>query len=87
MVSASAEERADKEPAVTPHTLQEELAYQDHVQSTMERLTDEPFIEPEEKTSQKILMKLIYISSKPKSIRSSRQSLSRNRLFPVMKKK
>ncbi|MFP7272740.1 DNA translocase FtsK [Bacillus safensis] len=48
MVSASAEERADKEPAVTPHTLQEELAYQDHVQSTMERLTDEPFIEPED---------------------------------------
>ncbi|APT45655.1 DNA translocase FtsK [Bacillus safensis] len=48
MVSASAEERADKEPAVTPHTLQEELAYQDHVQSTMERLTDEPFIQPEE---------------------------------------
>lgn len=43
MVSASAKERADKEPEVTPHTLQEELAYQDHVQSTMERLTDEPF--------------------------------------------
>ncbi|MEK5334528.1 DNA translocase FtsK [Bacillus sp. FSL M8-0166] len=48
MVSASAEERTDKEPAVTPHILQEELAYQDHVQSTMERLTDEPFIQPEE---------------------------------------
>ncbi|MCM2990846.1 FtsK/SpoIIIE domain-containing protein [Bacillus safensis] len=48
MVSASAEKRADKEPAVTPHALQEELAYQDHVQSTMERLTDEPFIQPEE---------------------------------------
>ncbi|MEY8846117.1 DNA translocase FtsK [Bacillus safensis] len=43
MVSASAKERADKEPEVTPHTLEEELAYQDHVQSTMERLTDEPF--------------------------------------------
>ncbi|AIZ62289.1 cell division protein FtsK [Bacillus sp. WP8] len=43
MVSASAKERADKEPEVIPHTLQEELAYQDHVQSTMERLTDEPF--------------------------------------------
>ncbi|QRY37499.1 cell division protein FtsK [Bacillus sp. PDNC022] len=48
MASASAEERTDKEPAVTPHVLQEELAYQDHVQSTMERLTDEPFIQPEE---------------------------------------
>ncbi|UYO34875.1 FtsK/SpoIIIE domain-containing protein [Bacillus zhangzhouensis] len=48
MVSASAEERADKESAVTPHALQDELTYQDHVQSTMERLTDEPFIQPAE---------------------------------------
>ncbi|GLF90172.1 DNA translocase SftA [Bacillus safensis] len=49
MVSASAEERGDKQPAVTPLTLHEELAYQDHVQSTMERLNDEPFIQTEEK--------------------------------------
>ncbi|MFS3914500.1 DNA translocase FtsK [Bacillus australimaris] len=49
MVSAPAEEKADKQPDVTPLTLQEELAYQDHVQSTMERLNDEPLTQTEEK--------------------------------------
>ncbi|MDF2003195.1 DNA translocase FtsK [Bacillus pumilus] len=48
-VSAPAEERVDMQTDVTPLTLQEELAYQDHVQSTMERLNDEPFIQTEEK--------------------------------------
>lgn len=48
-VSATTEEKVDMQTAVTPLTLQEELAYQDHVQSTMERLNDEPFIQTEEK--------------------------------------
>ncbi|EDW20058.1 DNA translocase FtsK [Bacillus pumilus] len=48
-VSAPAEERVDMQTDVTPLTLQEELAYHDHVQSTMERLNDEPFIQTEEK--------------------------------------
>ena len=47
--SAPAEEKADMQTAATPLTLQEELAYQDHVQSTMERLNDESFIQAEEK--------------------------------------
>ncbi|TYS36413.1 DNA translocase FtsK [Bacillus pumilus] len=50
-VSAPTEERVDMQSDVTPLTLQEELAYQDHVQSTMERLNDEPFIQTEEKES------------------------------------
>ncbi|PRS01112.1 cell division protein FtsK [Bacillus sp. NMCN6] len=48
-VSAPAEERVDMQTDVTPLTLQEELAYQDHVQSTMERLNDEPFSQIEQK--------------------------------------
>ncbi|PCK20487.1 cell division protein FtsK [Bacillus pumilus] len=47
--SASAEEEADRQTVTTPLTLQEELAYQDHVQTTMERLNDEPFTKAEEK--------------------------------------
>lgn len=48
-VPAPAEERVDMQTDVTPLTLQEELTYHDHVQSTMERLNDEPFIQTEEK--------------------------------------
>ncbi|MDR0126511.1 DNA translocase FtsK [Bacillus zhangzhouensis] len=47
--SAPAEETADMQTGATPLTLQEELAYQDHVQSTMERLNDESFIQAEER--------------------------------------
>ncbi|OLP65913.1 DNA translocase SftA [Bacillus pumilus] len=44
--STPAKEKVDMEPVeITPFALQEELAYQDHVQSTMERLNDEPFIQ------------------------------------------
>lgn len=48
MMSAQTEEQVEKQPVTTPLTLQEELAYQDHVQSTMERLYDEPFSETED---------------------------------------
>ncbi|EKF36530.1 DNA translocase FtsK [Bacillus xiamenensis] len=48
LVSAPTEEKVEKQSVTTPHTLQEELAYQDHVQSTMERLYDEPFSETED---------------------------------------
>ncbi|WP_428830656.1 DNA translocase FtsK [Bacillus altitudinis] len=48
MMSAQTAEQAEKQPVTTPLTLQEELAYQDHVQSTMERLYDEPFSETED---------------------------------------
>lgn len=46
--SAPVEQRAEVETVETPLTLQEELAYQDHVQSTMERLNDRALIEAEE---------------------------------------
>ncbi|WP_442895651.1 DNA translocase FtsK [Bacillus sp. FJAT-53060] len=44
--SAPPEEGADRQTVTTPLTLQEELAYQDHVQTTMERL---PITKSEEK--------------------------------------
>jgi len=47
MMSAQTEEQTEKQPVTPPLTLQEELAYQDHVQSTMERLYDEPISETE----------------------------------------
>lgn len=48
MMSAPTEEKAEKRPDTTPFTVQEELAYQDHVQSTMERLYDEPLRKTED---------------------------------------
>ncbi|MFP7283166.1 DNA translocase FtsK [Bacillus altitudinis] len=53
MMSAQTEEQVEKQPVTTPLTLQEELAYQDHVQSTMERLYDEPFSETEDQDQTK----------------------------------
>ncbi|CAM5413666.1 hypothetical protein BSAF29S_00955 [Bacillus safensis subsp. safensis] len=65
--------------------MQEELAYQDHVQSTMERLTDEPFIEPENEPEDHHEADV----HKQQTEVYQKQPVwsDRNRLSPVMKKK